>query len=203
MPADTRVDVDADLVAALRQQAVDAAEQLVKRYGDEVYRLALRITGVSEDAEAAASNALWAAARWIAMFESGSIFRPWIHRIAAASAYQKLRERRPTAGEIAPDDVLPSLGADGHFGPMDDRSSLVDDGSGQDELHRVLNDALDALRADYRTALVLHDVESMSSHDIAATLGISPAEVKSRVHRSRLFVRKRLSEYLGSVHASL
>src|SRR5262245_38101687 len=103
MPADSRADVDAEQVATLRQHAADAAAQLVERYGDEVYRLALRVTGVSEDAEAAASTALWAAARWIAMFDSGSIFRSWIHRIAAATAYQKLRERRPTASEIALD----------------------------------------------------------------------------------------------------
>jgi RNA polymerase sigma-70 factor (ECF subfamily) len=66
------------------------------------------------------------------------------------------------------------------------------------ELRRVLTDAIDALPADYRTALVLHDVEGVSNSDIAETLGIPLPGVKSRVHRSRLFVRKRLSERLAS-----
>src|SRR5438552_17604 len=49
---------------------------------------------------------------------------------------------------------------------------------------------------DYRTALVLHDVEGLSSPDISQALGIGLAAVKLRVHRSRLFVRKHLSEHL-------
>jgi len=66
----------------------------------------------------------------------------------------------------------------------------------QGELRRVLTDAIDALPPDYRTALVLHDVEGLSSPDISQALGIGLAAVKLRVHRSRLFVRKHLSEHL-------
>jgi len=60
----------------------------------------------------------------------------------------------------------------------------------------VLERAIDGLPADYRTALVMHDVEGLSNPDIAETLGISLPAVKSRVHRSRLWVRKQLSDYL-------
>jgi len=62
----------------------------------------------------------------------------------------------------------------------------------------VLSDAIDSLPPDYRTALVLHDVEGLSNPDIAESLAISLPAVKSRVHRSRLFVRKRLAEYMKS-----
>jgi DNA-directed RNA polymerase specialized sigma24 family protein len=58
-----RVDVDAELVEALRRDDPDAAERLVERFGDRVYRLAMRITGLNEDAEEAAQDALWTAAR--------------------------------------------------------------------------------------------------------------------------------------------
>jgi RNA polymerase sigma-70 factor (ECF subfamily) len=60
----------------------------------------------------------------------------------------------------------------------------------------VLQQAIDGLPADYRTALVLHDVEGLSNPDIAEALNISLPAVKSRVHRSRLFVRKHLADYL-------
>jgi len=193
----TRVDVDAGLVEALRRDEPAAADQLVERYGDRVYRLALRITGVKEDAEEATQDALWTAARKINMFRGESAFGSWIYRITANAAYQKLRTRRPRANEIALDDVLPSLDGDGrHFEPMDDWSNRIDERTLQGELREVLTDAIDALPVDYRTALVLHDVEGVSNPDIAETLGISLPAVKSRVHRSRLFVRKRLSEYL-------
>jgi len=192
-----RVDADADLVGALRREEPDAADRLVERYGDRVYRLAMRITGLNEDAEEAAQDALWTAARKIHMFKGESAFGSWIYRITANAAYQKLRTRRQKAAEIAIDDVLPSLDGDGrHFEPMDDWSNRVDEQALQGELRRVLQQAIDGLPADYRTALVLHDVEGLSNPDIAEALNISLPAVKSRVHRSRLFVRKHLAEYL-------
>jgi RNA polymerase sigma-70 factor, ECF subfamily len=192
-----RADADAALVAGLRREDPAAAEELVERYGDRVYRLALRITNSNEDAEEAAQDALWTAARKIATFKGESAFGSWLYRIAANAAYQKLRARRGKSREIAIDDVLPALDHDGrHFEPMDDWSNRVDEKALQGELRGVLESAIDALPDDYRTALVLHDVEGLSNPDIAETLGISLPAVKSRVHRSRLFVRKRLADYL-------
>ena len=194
-----RVDADAELVEALRRQEPDATERLVERFGDRVYRLTMRITGSKEDAEEAAQDALWTAARKIDSFKGESAFGSWLYRIAANSAYQKLRTRRQRSREIAIDEVLPTLDADGrHFEPMDDWSNRVDERALQGELRHVLEEAIAALPADYRTALVLHDVEGLSNPDIAESLGISLPAVKSRVHRSRLFVRQRLSEYLGA-----
>jgi len=169
----------------------------VETFGDRVYRLALRITGSNEDAEEAAQDALWAAARKIHTFKGESAFGSWIYRIAANAAYQKLRARRAKAAEIALDEVLPALDEGGrHFEPMDDWSNRVDERALQGELRQVLTEAIDALPPEYRTALVLHDVEGLSNPDIAETLGISLPAVKSRVHRSRLFVRKRLADYM-------
>ena len=194
-----RTDADAPLVEALRRGEPSAAEELVERYGDRVYRLALRITGSNEDAEEAAQDALWTAARKIGMFKGESAFGSWLYRITANAAYQKLRARKGKSREIAMDEVLPSLDGDGrHFEPMDDWSNRVDEKALQGELREVLETAIDALPDDYRTALVLHDVEGLSNPDIAETLGISLPAVKSRVHRSRLFVRKRLADYLES-----
>jgi len=191
------VDADAELVEALRREEPDAADRLVERYGDRVYRLAMRITGLKEDAEEAAQDALWTAARKIQMFKGESAFGSWIYRITANAAYQKLRTRRQKSAEIAMDDVLPSLDGDGrHFEPMDDWSNRVDEQALQGELRDVLQRAIDGLPADYRTALVLHDVEDLSNPDIAEALNISLPAVKSRVHRSRLFVRKQLADYL-------
>ena len=198
-----RVDVDADLVSALRAEEPEAAERLVERFGDRVYRLAMRITGSREDAEEAAQDALWTAARKIQMFKGESAFGSWIYRITANAAYQKLRTRRQKSAEIALDDVLPLLDGDGrHFEPMDDWSNRVDERALQGELRDVLQRAIDGLPPDYRTALVMHDVEGLSNPDIAETLGISLPAVKSRVHRSRLFVRKQLADHLDSAKAS-
>ena len=196
-PGPPRVDADADLVEALRRGDADAAEHLLERFGDRVYRLTLRITGQAEDAEEAAQDALWTAARKIDTFKGESAFGSWLYRIAANAAYQKLRSRRAKAREIALDDVLPNLDGDGqHFEPMADWSERVDERALTKELRDVLERAIDGLPPDYRTALVMHDVEGLSNPDIAATLDISLPAVKSRVHRARLWVRKQLAEYM-------
>jgi RNA polymerase sigma-70 factor (ECF subfamily) len=199
MTTETRpkIDRDAALLEALRAESPEAPEMLVDTYGDRVYRLTYRITGSNEDAEEATQDALWTAARKIASFKGESQFGSWLYRIAANAAYQKLRSRRAKSHEIALDDVLPAFDGDGvHFEPMDDWSPRVDDNAVNGELREALEKAIDDLPPDYRTALVMHDVEGMPNPDIAETLGISLPAVKSRVHRSRLFVRKKLSSYL-------
>ena len=196
--AEARVDRDAALLEALRAESPEAPEMLVETYGDRVYRLTYRITGSNEDAEEATQDALWTAARKISTFKGDSQFGSWLYRIAANAAYQKLRSRKAKAREIALDDVLPSLDSEGlHFEPMDDWAPKVDDNAANGELRQVLEQAISELPPDYRTALVMHDVEGMPNPDIAETLGISLPAVKSRVHRSRLFVRKKLASFLA------
>lgn len=196
-PARAKPDVDAALVEALRRDDPEAPTALVETYGDRVYRLARRITGSNEDAEEVAQDALWTAARKIGTFKGESAFGSWLYRITANAAYMKLRSRRAKANEIALDDVLPALDEEGrHFEPMDDWSSRVDGQALQGELREVLEGAIAALPPEYRTAIVLHDIEGLSNPDIAETLGISLPAVKSRIHRSRLFLRQRLAEYL-------
>jgi RNA polymerase sigma-70 factor, ECF subfamily len=189
---------DAGLVE-LAPDGADAAEQLVERYGDRAYRLALRITGVSQDAEDVVVDALQAAADTFPVFTGDATLGPWISRAVASAAYQKLRAGWRRAREIAPADVMPALDADGrHFAPIDDWSKRLDEPGLQDDLGHIVSAALEALPASYRAALVLHDVEDLPTLDIAEILGIDVPAVKLLVHRARLFVRKRLSEHLES-----
>jgi RNA polymerase sigma-70 factor (ECF subfamily) len=193
----TRVDRDAALVEALRRGDPQAMEQLVETYADRAYRLTLRITGSKEDAEEATQDALWTAGRKIHTFKGDSAFGSWLYRIAANAAYMKLRARKAKAREIAIEDVLPVLDDGGvHFEPMDDWSPRVEDQALNGELREILDAAIAELPPDYRTALVLHDIEGMPNPDVAEALGISLPAVKSRIHRSRLYLRKRLSDYM-------
>ncbi len=193
-----RVDPDAALVEALRNDEPGAVESLVNTFGDRVYRLAVRITGQPPDAEEVAQDALWTAARKIHMFKGDAAFGSWLYRITANAAYQKLRSRKGRQHEIAWDQVLPAIDEDGrHFEPMDDWSQRVDEHALQVELREVLRNAIETLPPDYRTAFVMHDMEGLSNPEIAEALGVSLPAVKSRVHRSRLFLRRRLNDYMS------
>jgi len=192
-----RIDKDAGLVEGLRRQDPGAAETLVATYGDRVYRLAIRITGNEQDAEEVVQDALWTAARKIDTFKGESAFGSWLYRITANTAYQKLRGRQGKRQEISWDDVLPAFDEPAlHAEPAGDWSARVEEPALQTELRTVLTAAINDLPGDYRTAFLLHDVEGLSNPEIAETLHISLPAVKSRVHRSRLFLRHRLSAYL-------
>lgn len=83
-----------------------------------------------------------------------------------------------------------------HGAPMADWSARADDPSFQTDLRVALTSAIGELPADYRTVLVLRDVEGLSTLEVADALSIGVSSVKSRVHRARLFLRKRLGDAL-------
>lgn len=192
-----RIDRDEDLVTGLRARERDAAEILVARYGDRLYRLAVRITGSEQDAEEAVQDALWTATRKIDTFRGESSLGTWLHRIAVNAANQKRRTRRGQRNEVSRDEALPSLSGHGQpGGPAPDWSAKREDPGLQMELRSVLTSAIDDLRDGYCISFVLHDVEGLSNHEISALLRVKVGTVKSRVHRARLFLRGRLAGYM-------
>jgi len=198
-PAGPKVDRDTGLVESLRRGDASGPEALVAAYGDRVYRLAIRITGNEQDAEEVAQDALWTAARKIDTFKGESAFGSWLYRIAANAAYQKLRTRQGKRHEVSWDELGPSFDEHGrHVEPVGDWSAKVEEPALQAELRAVLTSAINDLPGEYRTAFVLRDVEGLSNPEIAETLKISLPAVKSRVHRSRLFLRQRLAKYLAA-----
>ena len=192
-----RVDRDAALLEELRRGDAGAAELLLDTYGDRVYRLAIRITGNEQDAEEVAQDALWTVARKIGTFKGESAFGSWVYRITANTAYQKLRGRRGRRNEVLWEDLQPVFDEHRqHAEPVADWSGKVEEPALQAELRTVLTTAINDLPADYRTAFLMHDVEGLSNPEIAETLRLSLPAVKSRVHRSRLFLRQRLGDYM-------
>jgi len=197
LPGDARVDRDAALVEGLRRGDPAAPEQLLDTYGDRVYRLAIRITGNEQDAEEVVQDALWTAARKIGMFKGESAFGSWLYRITANTAYQKLRGRQSRRHEVPWAEIRPAFDDDRrHVEPVVDWSSKAEEPALQAELRTVLTTAINDLPADYRTAFLMHDVEGLSNPEIAESLHLSLPAVKSRVHRSRLFLRERLTRYM-------
>src|SRR5262245_24445482 len=191
--APRRADRDADLLDALRRGDATAAELLVARYGESVYRLATRITGNGEDAEEVVQDAFWAVVLKIDSFRGESAFGSWLYRIVANAAYRKLRGRQSRRQELSLDEVPSFIDEFGdHAASVVDRSRCVANPDVQAELRATLSAAIDELPATYRAVLVLRDVEGRSNVEIASVLGLSVPVVKTRAHRARLFLRNRL-----------
>jgi len=193
------MDPDAVLVERLRRRDAEATEALVAAYGNRVYRLAIRITGNSSDAEEVVQDALWAATRKIDTFRGTAAFGSWVYRITANAAYQKRRGRRTERNETSWEDLAPTFDEAGqHVQPGIDWSPRLKDPALQAELQSVLRTAIDELPEEHRATFLLHDVEGFSNPEIAETLQIKLAAVKSRVHRAPLYLRSRLAAYVGA-----
>ena len=190
-------DPDAALLAQLGREDAGAVEALVGAYGDRVYRLAIRITGNASDAEEVVQDALWTVVRKIDTFREAAAFGSWVYRITANAAYQKLRRRRSQRHEVSWDDLGPAFDDTGQPAEVAvDWSKRLTDPALEAELKSVLLGAIDELPSDHRTAFLLHDVEGLSNPEIAETLDLKLGTIKSRVHRARLFLRRRLADYV-------
>jgi RNA polymerase sigma-70 factor (ECF subfamily) len=184
-------------VAQIRGGAAGAVEALVSAYGDRVYRLAIRITGNAADAEEVVQDSLWAASRKIDTFRGTAAFGSWMYRITANTAYQKLRGRRSKRNEVPWEELAPTFDDRSQDRNLAvDRSRGLKDPALEAELKSVLCGAIAELPADYRTPFLLHDVEGLSNAEIAETLQVKLGTVKSRVHRARLFLQKRVKDHV-------
>jgi RNA polymerase sigma-70 factor, ECF subfamily len=191
------IDPDAALVEQIRRGEAGAVEGLVGAYGDRVYRLAIRITGNASDAEEVVQDTLLAASRKIDTFRGTAAFGSWVYRITANAAYQKLRGKRSKRSEVSWQDLGPSFDDKGqHTEVPVDWSKETKDPAVEGELRSVLSGAIDDLPVTYRTPFLLHDVEGLSNPEIAETLHLKLGTVKSRVHRARLFLQKRVADYV-------
>ena len=192
------IDPDAALVDQMRRGEAGAVEGLVGAYADRVYRLANRITGNASDAEEVVQDTLLTASRKIDTFRGTAAFGSWVYRITANTAYQKLRGKRNKRNEVSWQDLAPSFDDKGHHMEVTvvDWSKGPKDPAVEGELRSVLCGAIDELPVNYRTPFLLHDVEGLSNPEIAETLHLKLGTVKSRVHRARLFLQRRVADYV-------
>jgi RNA polymerase sigma-70 factor (ECF subfamily) len=179
-----------DLIRRARDGDQAAFAELVMLHGDRVYA-ALRRFGLGpDDAGDVAQEVFLRAWRGLDRFQERAAFSTWLYRIAFNEAQRRLARRTlPRAEPVAEDeDPVAALPDAPEAGP--DARALAD------EFERQLDDALEALPADWRTAVVLRDIEGLSTQDAAEVAGVGEAAFKSRLHRGRIQLRALLEPYL-------
>lgn len=181
-----RQPVEAELVTRAQAGDVSAFEQLVAQHADRLYGVVLRLMGDRAEAEDVVQEALLRAWRGIGRFHARAMFFTWLYRIAVNESNRAI-ERRVRRGPSVPvDEEANQLAAPPDQGPVKRAE------------RRVLREALDVAIADlappYRTALVLRDVEGLSTRESAEIVGIGEAAFKSRLHHARLQVRGALGD---------
>jgi RNA polymerase sigma-70 factor, ECF subfamily len=181
-PAET----EASLLARARAGDVAAFEQLSSAYADRLFVLLLRLLGDPSEAEDVAQEVMLRAWQGITRFRGQSSYFTWLYRIAVNEANRALekRARRPAGVPIGARELqLPAPGAV-------DPSRQAENS----ELRRALGQALAQLPPALRTAIVLRDVEGLSTQQAAEIAGVGQAAFKSRLHQARLRIRAAIGD---------
>jgi RNA polymerase sigma-70 factor, ECF subfamily len=192
--AENPSDEYAPLITASAAGDAAALERLLMKAQEVAYRFSHTVCGGPADAEDVMQDALLKTFRYVKRIRDPHAFRTWLYRTVRNACLMK---RRRKAGEpprlLSLDDVLPSI--DGRAdataaGPHRDPEALAINTA----LRRKLDKALRALPRSYRTVVFLREMEGLSTKDVAGILNMSESNVKMRLHRARLFLRKELEE---------
>ncbi|MGN6359836.1 MAG: RNA polymerase sigma factor [Thermomicrobiales bacterium] len=186
-------DDEAALLAGLQRRDRLACTCLLQRYAPRLYRLALRLTGNSDEAEEVLQESFIRACAHVAEFEARSSLDTWLYRIVLNTALARFRRARP---ETVPLETTASGDAPGPAATLADPGPPPEGAALTAELRETVEQALLGLPDTLRVAFVLRDLEGLSTREAATALGIAEPALKVRLHRARLALRAALTPYL-------
>jgi|SRR2546423_653057 RNA polymerase sigma-70 factor (ECF subfamily) len=178
---------DQTLIAQSLRGDSSAFGELVHRHQDRLYNTVYRLLDNAEDAQDVVQEAFLNAYQSLRLFKGDAQFFTWLYRIAVNSAISLRRKRRvvltmdaPPAGRMVLEPI--------------DESEVTNPGHALEraEDERRLQNALNRLSLEYRTVLVLKEIEGLKYEEIAAALQVPIGTVRSRLHRARLELREQL-----------
>ena len=170
----------------------EAFAELLKPYERMIFLSALSILGNEADAEEVSQEAVLKAFRALPRFRREAKFSTWLVQITINEAKMKLRKDRRALYDSLDQGMQ---NEDGNYVPRDfaDRREIPSEALENQELRQTLAVALASLPTRYRSVLVLRDVQQLSVRETAGILGISEANVKTRLCRARLQMRDALA----------
>lgn len=187
-------DRDAEELMVRRLKAGDkaACAQCVELHSPGVYRLALRLLGDEAEAEDVLQETFLSAFKAIGRFEWRAGLQTWLYRIAYNAAMMRLRRRGPltVAVELPSED-----GAEAVPQELFDWCCLPEQDFESAEARRELDRAIGELPEKLKAVFLMRELEGLSTEQVAEALGISPENVKTRLHRARLWLREHLAGY--------
>lgn len=189
MTANNETDTDKQLVARVQKGDKRAFDLLVIKYQHKVAAIVSRYIYDREEVKDIVQEAFIKAYRAIGSFRGDSQFYTWLYRIAVNTAKNFLvsRSRRPPASDVEVADAEYFSGAD----KLRDVAS-PENLAFRDELQEVVDNAIQALPEDLRTAVTLRELDGLSYEDIASVMDCPVGTVRSRIFRAREAIDKQV-----------
>ena len=191
---ETKSDWERDALARFRKGEVEAFEEFVLHYQDRLYNVVYRMSWDEDETRDVLQDTFLKAFRSLGTFRGDSAVGTWLHRIAVNTFLQKRKE--PQAAPL--DDLTLEQFQLSTLEGFNVRPPTPEEVFEEKEGRTLLEAAIAKLPEEYRTVLVLRDVEGHSANETGEMLDLSVAAVKSRLHRARLFVREELERLMSS-----
>ena len=184
-----------DLVAA-RTGDRAAFNRLVRKYQRRVYVFCHRMVNDSGEAEDLAQEVFVKVYDNIGRFREESKFSTWLYQIAKNLCLNRLKYLKRRSHFTSPSlDAAPAAGTEALAAEVADEGKDPQSLAENRELQDALRRQIDALQDEYRTALVLRDIEGLSYEEIAEITQVPEGTVKSRIHRARNVLKEGLEEF--------
>lgn len=178
---------DEEVVQRVLTGETELFEIIMRRYNQRLYRVARAVLRNDDDAEDVMQDAYVRAYEHLYQFAGKAAFATWLTRIALHEALAR-KKRRGRTDEL---DALQEVKGDSM--PMLKSSSPgPEEETAQNQMRHLLEDAIQSLPESYRVVVVLREVEELDVAETAATLGVSEAVVKTRLHRAHAMLRRDL-----------
>ncbi|RME60671.1 MAG: sigma-70 family RNA polymerase sigma factor [Candidatus Dadabacteria bacterium] len=185
---------DEELVEEFRNGKKEAVVPLMLRYLEKAQGLALRITRDEEETREVIQDVFLTLQAKLHTFEGKSQFSSWLYRITVNAAFMRLRQRKKHAAISFDSYQTPNIMDSSWMSPRSD-STDVNYMTSRHELREALQRAIEKLPEDYKAIFILRDVDGLSNEEVSEILGLSVPAVKSRLHRARLMLRKKLKRF--------
>lgn len=180
-----------NLIKKAKEGDKEALAQLVSKYSERIYNLALRILRNKEDAEDILQETFLTLLQKMNTFDGRSNFFTWIYRIATNASLMKLRKKKLVFAELPDNPEMEDQLRERAFVDWSQDPSLNVQNK---EIKKILNETISELSEIYRTVFILRDIENLSIRETSKILDISEENVKIRLRRARLFLRNRISQ---------
>lgn len=187
-PLHTVTNNDQHLIQECLAGRTEAFDQLVLKYQDRLYRTLVRILGSSDDARDAAQEGFTQAFFKLKSFRGTAAFYSWLFRISFNAAITQKRKNKRTSTTLDTQDNPASQWlVDTH--PENHPPDVIE----LSERKKIVHQALNELQEEYRTPLILRELEGMSYGEIAEITAIPLGTVRSRIFRGRNELKQKLN----------
>ncbi len=177
----------------LRHSDPEKVDEALRLLQNTVFSFSMKVCGHREDAEETAQDVLMKSVRHLVKIESPSAMAVWLYKVARNHCWMSRRRSTFAPQEtLSLDDLMPDATELGSL------TSSAQEGAEhrvlREENADLLREAVLRIPPKYRLVLVLHDMEELETGEVAKIVGLSENNVRVRLHRARLFVRKELAK---------